>query len=98
MVRIIWSPQAADELEEICIYIGRDSPYYAKIFAQKIFESIEILEYLPESGRKVPELDDDYTRELLYKSYRIIYRYKKEEEIIEISSIFHGSRIFRGLK
>ena len=81
MVRIIWYPQAADELEEICNYIGRDSPYFAKIFAQNIFELIEILEFLPESGRKVPELDDDFTRELLYKSYRIIYRYKKDKNI-----------------
>ena len=36
MVKLIWAPKAADDLEEICEYIASDSEYYAKLFAQNI--------------------------------------------------------------
>jgi len=34
-LKIIWAPQAASNLEEICDYISSDSEYYAALFAKK---------------------------------------------------------------
>jgi toxin ParE1/3/4 len=36
MVKLIWSPRAAADLEEICNYIALDSEHYARLFAQRI--------------------------------------------------------------
>jgi plasmid stabilization system protein ParE len=33
---IRWSPKAADNFEEICAFIGKDSEFYASMFAKKI--------------------------------------------------------------
>lgn len=33
MAKLIWSPQAIDDLDAICSYIERDSYEYARLFA-----------------------------------------------------------------
>ena len=53
--KIIWSPRAADNLEEICNYIDRDSEYYATLVAKRIIEIVESIPRFPYSGRIVPE-------------------------------------------
>ena len=90
MVEIRWAIQAAEELEEICAYLGKNSPQYARLFAYKVIESIQKLSNFPKLGRIVPEFENPAIRELLFKSYRIIYRIGNQ--LIEIASIFHGSR------
>ena len=37
--RIVWSPEAVEDLEAIYSYIGRDSKFYAKAVVSKIVES-----------------------------------------------------------
>ena len=94
MVKIRWSLQAAEEFEGICEYLEKNSPQYARLFAFKVTESVDRLKKFPNIGRIVPEIENLNVRELVYKSYRIIYRIK--DGTIEIASIFHGSRNFRG--
>jgi plasmid stabilization system protein ParE len=36
--KIGWSPKASDQFEDICKFIGKDSEYYACLFAKKINE------------------------------------------------------------
>src|SRR3972149_10970055 len=48
-------------------------------------------------GRTVPEFKDEYIRELIYGSYRIIYLIRNDD--CYISAVIHGSRdILRHLK
>src|SRR6056297_2507126 len=96
MVKINWSIKASNDIEAICNYIEQDSPNYARIFTQNILYAIEKLSDFPEIGRIVPEFRNPILREILFKSYRIIYRVIKEEldiKEIEIVKIFHGSRL-----
>lgn len=93
MVRIRWSEDSIESLKNICQYIAQDSPYYAMVFRDRIFEIVEHLETFPNMGRHVPESDEDKVREIIYKSYRIIYRLK--EGRLEIITIIHGSRLLR---
>jgi plasmid stabilization system protein ParE len=44
------------------------------------------------AGRTVPELSDDAVRELLIKSYRLIYEIREDEVII--LAFLHGARRF----
>jgi len=93
MAKIKWSKDSLDDLKEICQFIALDSPYYAKLLNDRIFEMVEHLELFPEMGRKVPEANDPNVRELIYKNYRIIYQIK--ESYLEIITVIHGSRLLR---
>ena len=88
--RIIWSEEAWSDLESIIEYISKDSEYYAVNFVNKIIDTVEILEIFPEAGRIVPEYNNPQLREIIYKNYRIVYKVLKN--IIEILTVFHGSK------
>jgi len=91
MAKVKWSKDSIEDLKEICRFIALDSPYYAKLFNDRIFEMVEHLELFPEIGRRVPESDDPKVRELIYKGYRIIYQIRKD--CLEIITVIHGSRL-----
>lgn len=91
MVKLIWSPKAAADLEEICEYIAKDSEYYAKLFAQKVITLIENIPQFPKVGRIVPEYQLDNLREKIIQNYRVVYRIKPD--VIEIVAISHGARL-----
>ena len=74
MAKIKWSHDSIEDLKEICRFIALDSPYYANLLRDRIFEMVEHLEFFPEMGRHVSESDDPTVRELIYKSYRIMYQ------------------------
>lgn len=93
MVKIKWTNNALEELDDIANYISKDSLKYAQILIKQIYEMISHLEQFPKFGRKVPEYNDPNLREILYKNYRIIYLIKQGH--LEIISIIHGSRILK---
>jgi len=88
-----WTDQALDDLDCICLFIARDSPRYARIFAQRAFEATERLEEFPLSGRMVPEVGRKDIREVILGNYRIIYRVRDEE--VEILTVHHGARMLK---
>ena len=92
---IKWSPRAASHFEGICDYISRDSKYYAALFAKKIIAIVKSIPRFPNSGRIVPEYNDENLREKIYKNYRIVYRIKGEA--IEIVAICHGARLLENI-
>lgn len=93
MAKVKWSKDSIKNLKEICQFIAVDSPNYARVFNDRIFEMVEHLELFPEIGRRVPESDDPKVRELIYKGYRIIYQIK--EDYLEVITVIHGSRLLR---
>jgi addiction module RelE/StbE family toxin len=93
MAKIVWTPQAADDLEAIAEYIALDSEHYSKLFIIDIVSSVERLANLPKRGRIVPELGRPEIREIFVGNYRIIYRCRKDT--VEVLTIYHGARLFR---
>jgi len=91
MARLIWTPQALDDLEAICQFIARDAPRYAQIFAQRVFAAAERLQQFPLSGLVVPEIDQQNVREVLLGNYRIIYRSRGED--VEVITVYHSARL-----
>ncbi len=91
MARLIWSPKAADDLEEICEYIARDSEHYARVFARHVIELAEQIAEHPLAGRVVPEYQSADLRERIFQNYRIVYRVKPDT--VEIAAIVHGARL-----
>ncbi len=62
-------------------------------FIKSLIQAAIDLENMPYLGRIVPEIGNEQIREIIYRSYRIVYRIKAEK--IEILGVFHGARDFR---
>lgn len=92
MTKIRWSPQSVRELEAIRDYIAPDSPRYAALVVQRILDAVERLAAFPESGRVVPERNDPAIREIIVRPYRVVYRLRTG--LVEIATVFRGSRMF----
>ena len=90
MSRVIWTQSALDDLSGIQEFIARDSTYYAQKFVDDAFHAVERLEVFPESGRMVPERYDPGFREVIFGSYRIIYRIINDD--VYIVTMIHGKR------
>src|SRR4051812_2163093 len=88
--RVIWSPEAADDLEQIADFVARASPRYARQVATDVIEAIERAAEMPGTGRIVPEFDDAAVREVFVYSYRVIYR--TAPDAIHVAAIVHGAR------
>lgn len=93
MAKLRWSRQAADDLDEACRYIARDSEQYARLFAQRVMRLLKSMakEKLP--GSIVPEYGREDIRERVLHSYRIIVRVRRKSHVLEIVRIFHGARL-----
>jgi plasmid stabilization system protein ParE len=53
---------------------------------------VDSLEKFPELGRIVPERNQPAIREIVVKNYRIIYRVRENEKIVEILRVWRGAR------
>lgn len=82
MATVGWTAQALDDLEAVCLYISRDAPHIAQIFAARSFDAVDRLAEFPMSGRLVPEVGRPEIREVFVYSYRIIYRYTGDDVVI----------------
>ena len=88
--KIIWSPEAVADLTEIRDYVARDSDTYAAALVERILSSIDRLSDFPNLGQRVPELDDDFIRQLIVDRYRVIYRVRAQA--VDLAAIVHGAR------
>lgn len=91
MGQIRWTEKASSHLHAIYEYIAQDSKVYASRFTKSLIKATSKLEYLPLCGRIVPELKDGCFREVIYESYRIVYRITNNDNI-EILAVLHGAR------
>lgn len=86
----IWTEPAVEDLRELHDYIARDSAVYASRFVERIISAAEKLSDHPRLGRIVPEATDENIRELIYRTYRIIYRVSTHR--VSILAVIHGAR------
>ncbi|MBV6447141.1 type II toxin-antitoxin system RelE/ParE family toxin [Nitrosomonas sp.] len=93
-MRVEWSNFARDDLNDLVQYISRDSSFYARRFGERIVLATRRLRDFPESGRIIPETEDQTLREIIVQGYRVMYRL--EADRILILAIMHGSRDLPG--
>jgi addiction module RelE/StbE family toxin len=90
MAKLIWSPRAIADLEAICEYIAQDSEQYAKLFGQRLIDSVEAIPLHPYLGAVVPEFGIEDIRERRVQNYRIVYRVRADA--IEVVTLCHAAR------
>ena len=82
-MKIEWTNQAENRVYDIALYIAFDSINEAARWISKIFDYVKRLENFPESGRKVPELENRKDiKEIVFKNHRVIYRFDKKKVYI----------------
>lgn len=90
MEKIHWLEESIEDLNQIYNFISQDSVYYAMKTIEEILSKADNLKNLPYIGRKVIN-DNENIREIIYKSYRIIY--KIDSNIILILRVWHSARL-----
>lgn len=86
------TPLARHDLREIVRYIASDNPTRARTFSDFLVKSTERLAEFPEIGRVVPEFGDDSLREIIVRSYRIIYRVDHGPRFVDVVRFWHAAR------
>jgi toxin ParE1/3/4 len=90
--QIVLSPRAIQDLGEIVRYISLDNPVAAERFGHALIDAALALKAFPERGRFVPEFGDRIPRELIYRSYRIVYRINTEKKTIAVARFWPAAR------
>ena len=94
-LKVVWSPEAIEDVESIAQYIDRDSEFYARAVATRIIQTARSIESFPWMGRVVPELEDEKMRERLVYSYRVVYQMQANR--ILIVAVIHGAHLIEGI-
>ena len=90
MTRLGWSRRAVRDLIEIADFIALDSPAAARVWVERLRHRAERAATAPRAGRIVPEFGREDVREVLLKSYRIVYRIVPGA--IAVLTVFEGHR------
>ena len=81
--QVTLSPAARRDLRDIVRYISFDSPDRAIAFGHFLVSNTKRLADFPQLGRIVPEFENSLIREIIVRSYRVVYRVDIESERIE---------------
>ena len=92
--QIIIAPSAQTDLADIVRYIAQHNSDAAARLGFELITHAESLADFPEIGRMVPEFRQPILREIICRSYRIIYRLRRDNQRIEIVRFWHGARGF----
>ncbi len=90
-LKVRWTEAAARDLEEITLYIGKDSPNAARAVAKTLFDAANSLDRFPFKGRAGRIRG---TRELPLPPLPYIIVYAVNKEGVSILQICHGARNF----
>ncbi len=92
MVKVNWTQNAIQDLNDIGDYISKDSIRYSELTIEKLFYSVDILEQHPFAGKMVLEFEDETIRELIKGNYRIVYHIIDDDNI-EILTVNNCARL-----
>lgn len=90
MSTIAWSEPALEDVTALRKWLARDSKPLSDSVVETIFNAIETVVPFPRIGRVVSEVGDDTVRELLFRTFRIVY--KVTADGIVVLGILYGGR------
>lgn len=86
-----WTERATADLIAIGDYIAADNPAAARSWVEKLRQRAVKASKVRGSGRVVPEIGRDDVREVLQRTYRIVYRVV--DDGIVVLTVFEGHRL-----
>jgi toxin ParE1/3/4 len=91
-VKLRWSRRALRDLIEIGRYIAHDDRAAARRWVERLRERARRIVDHPHAGRMVPYYSQPRLREVLVRTYRIVYRV--DVDGIVVITVFEGHRLF----
>ena len=88
--KIIFSPQAIEDLGAAVRFIGKKNPKAALRIGNALIDRVTILENFPLLGS--PYAKRPGVRKLVSRPYVIFYRFREKENVVDILRYWHGSR------
>lgn len=92
--KVIIAPSGEADLEDIVRYIARHNPDSAARVGYALIARAERPAAFPETGRVVPEFRRPDLREVIHRTFRVIYHVKRDSGVVEIVRFWHGARGF----
>lgn len=92
--KVFLSSNALSDLERIVDYVALDNTVAAERMGNQLLDAALSLTIFPERGRVVPEFGRPLLREIVFRSYRIIYRVNSTDNSLEIIRFWHAARGF----
>jgi toxin ParE1/3/4 len=92
--KVIISPSAQADLADVVRYVAQHNSDAAARLGFELIARAESVANFPDIGRMVPEFRRPNLREVICRSYRIIYRLRRDEQRIDIVRFWHGARGF----
>jgi plasmid stabilization system protein ParE len=90
--QVVLSPSARADVRDIVRYISFDAPDRALQFGLFLISRTQLLAQSPELGRVVPELQNSSIREIVVRSYRVVYRLDHSRRLVEVIRFWHAAR------
>lgn len=94
VTKVFLSAQALGDLERIVAYIALENAAAGERMGNQLLDAALSLRTFPERGRVVPEFRHTELREIVFRSYRIIYRVSRRDNSVEIVRFWHAARGF----
>ena len=80
---VIWTDTAISHITEFIDEVREDTENTAKSYMSKLIDYTDILETMPEIGKKIEFVISSYEiRQMIYKKHRIIYHIKENDVVI----------------
>ena len=80
---VVWTDNAITNITEFINDAKMDTEETAKSYMRKLIDYVDILETMPELGKKINYITLNYeVRQLIYKKHRIIYHIKDTDAVI----------------
>ena len=92
--KVIIAPSADADLADNVRYVARHNSDAAARLGYDLITRAEKVAAFPEIGRVVPEFRQPNLREVVCRSYRVIYRIRRDEQRIDIVRFWHAARGF----
>jgi addiction module RelE/StbE family toxin len=94
--KIIFSPQAIEDLEANLRFISKNNPEAALRIGNALIDRVAILENFPLLGSRYAKRPG--LRKLVSRPYVIFYRFREKENIVDILRYWHGAQREPGLR
>ena len=88
--KIIFSPQALADLEAAVRFIAEENPDAAARVGNALIDRVAVLENFPLLGSLYPKRPG--VRKLVSRPYIIFYRFRKQENSVDILRYWHGAQ------
>ena len=93
-MKILISESAFTDLQNIIEYYKeQEVPTVGTKMVNAIIEHIQVLTSHPDIGRKVPEFNEDYIREIIHPPFRIVYL--RKSTTVQIIRVWRSERILK---